>query len=204
MVAGSFPMQLPRHLRHVAAQNRRQIAVDHGGIAAADELDQRRHFVTGRHLRKTEVASQSGELPLVRLVAVGMHQHDGDRANAVGFGAFERASRRFKIEFALDGAIGTNALVDLHHAFVQHVRFDDMLGEDLRPCLVADAQRVAETFGDQKQRPLALALEQRVGRHRGAHLNGADALTRNRSARRQSKQVPDAVHGRIAVSFRIL
>ena len=196
-------MQVSRDLRHVAAQNRRQITVDNGGIAAADELDQRRHFVARRHLRKTEIASDGGEPLLVRVVAIGMHQHDGDRANAFGFGAFKRAPGCFNIELALDGAIGTHALVDLHHALIQHVRFDDVLGEDFRPRLVADAQRVAKSLGDQKQRPLALALEQRVGRYRRAHLDGTDALTRNRGGRRQSKQVPDAVHGRIAVGFRI-
>ncbi len=113
-----------------------------------------------------------------------MHQHDSDGADAVGFGTFEFAAYGVEIDLALDGAVGAHALVDLDDALVEHVRFDDVLREDFRPRLVTDAQRVAEALGDQKQRALALALEERVGCDRGAHLDGADVLTRNRRAER--------------------
>ena len=197
-------MQLRRHPRHVTAQDRREITVDYRGIAAADELDQRRDFVAGGDLREAEFARQRGQPPLVGVVAIGVHQNNGDRADAVGFGAFELAPRRCNIEFALDSAVGAHALVELDHALVQHVRLDDVLGEDFRPRLVTDAQRVAKTFGDQQQRALTLALEQRIGRDRGAHLDRADPLARDRSVGWQAEQVPDAVHRRVAVSFRIL
>ena len=80
-----------------------------------------------------------------------------------------------EIGLALDRAVGAHALVDLGDALVEHVRLDDVAGKNLRPRLVADLERVAETLGDQQQRALALALEQRIGGDRGAHLHGADA-----------------------------
>src|SRR5205814_6164932 len=49
-----------RNLRHVSAQNRRQIRIDHRGIAAPDQLDQRRDFVTDRHLREAHLARERG------------------------------------------------------------------------------------------------------------------------------------------------
>ena len=40
------------HLRHIAAQDRRQIGVHDRRIAAADQLDQWRDLVADRHLRE--------------------------------------------------------------------------------------------------------------------------------------------------------
>ena len=88
--------------------------------------------------------------------------------------ALELGAHRRKIERALDRAVGAHALVDLDHLLEQHLRLDDVLGENLRPRLVADAQRVAETLGGEQQRAVALALQQRIGGDRGAHLHRAD------------------------------
>ena len=96
-------------------------------------------------------------------------------------------AHRGEIGLLLDRAVGAHALVDLDHALEQHFGLDDLLGEDLRPRLVADAQRVAETFRGHQQRALALALEQRVGGDRGAHLHGADAAGRDRLALRSGR-----------------
>ena len=57
---------------------------------------------------------------------------------------FELGAHRGEIGRALDRAVGAHALVDLDDALVEQLRHDDVLGEDLRPGLVADAQRVAE------------------------------------------------------------
>ena len=78
-----------------------------------------------------------------------------------------------------------------------------MAGEDLRPRLVADAQRVAKAFGDEKQRPLALALEQRIGGDRGAHFDGGDLLARDRRSGLEPEQMADAMHRRISIGFGI-
>ena len=196
-------VQFFRHLRHVAAQDRRQIAVDHGGVAAPDELDQRRDFVAGGNLLEAHFACQRGEALFVAAVAIGMHQHHGDRADTVILGAGELGAHRLEVRFAFDRAVGAHPLIDLDHPLVEHVRLDDMLRENLRPRLVADPQRVAKTLGDQKERALALALKERIGRNRGAHLHGADARRGNGLAGRHPKQVADAGNRGIAIGFGI-
>ena len=60
-------------------------------------------------------------------------------------------------------------------ALVKLLGQDDLLGEDIGPRLVGDAQRVAKTLGDEQQHAVALALEQRVGGDGRAHLDVADA-----------------------------
>src|SRR3546814_1822502 len=47
-------VQLPAHLVDVAAQDRREIGVDHGGVAAAHQLHQRADLVAGRDLGSEE------------------------------------------------------------------------------------------------------------------------------------------------------
>jgi hypothetical protein len=62
-----------------------------------------------------------------------------DGIDAVGLGAFELAAHAVEIDVALHRAVGAHALVDFDDALVQHVRLDDLLGENFRPRLVADA-----------------------------------------------------------------
>ena len=50
--------------------------------------------------------------------------------------------------------------------------------EDSRPVLIPDSKQVAESFGDQQQSPVALALQKRVRRDRRAHLDGFDRVLR--------------------------
>ena len=135
---GASRRSLPRHLRHVAAQDRRQIGVDHRRVAAADELDQRRYLVADRNLRKAHLARERGDALLMRGIAIGVHEHDRDGRDAVAPARLERGAHAGEIGRALHGAVGAHALVDLDHALVQHLRLDDVPGEDLRPRLVAD------------------------------------------------------------------
>jgi hypothetical protein len=51
---------------------------------------------------------------------------------------------------------------------------------------------------------LALALEQRVGGHRGAHLHALDLLGRDGLARRQAQQPADALDRGVAVLLGVL
>ena len=132
-----------------------------------------------------------------------MHEHDRHRIDAVGLGRFEIGAHRGKIGRALHRAVGAHALVDFGDALVQHVGLDDLARENLRPRLVADLERVAEALGDQQQRAVALALEQRVGGDRGAHLHRADAAGRDRLAGAQAQQVADALHGGVGIGFRV-
>jgi hypothetical protein len=96
------------------------------------------------------------------------------------------------------------ALVDLGDALVEHVGLDDLARENLRPRLVADLERVAETACDQQQHPVALALEQRVGGNRGAHLDRADLARRDRLVGGEPEQVADALHRGVGIGLRVL
>ena len=144
-----FHIEVAIDLRHVAPQDRRQIGVHHRGIAAADQLDQRRDLVADRDLAKAKLARQRRHLLLVLRKAVGVHEHDRHRIDAVGLGRFEIGAHRGKIGRALHRAVGAHALVDFGDALVEHVGLDDLARENLRPRLVADLERVAEALGDQ-------------------------------------------------------
>ena len=156
-----------------------------------------------RHLGKAHLARQRSHLAFVLRVAVGVHEHDRHRLDAVAHGRFEIAPHGGEIGRALDGAVGTHALVHLGDALVEQFRLDDLARKNLRARLVADLERVAKAARDQQQRSLALALEQRVGRNRGAHLDGADAAGRDRLAGLQSEQVADALHRGVGIGFGI-
>jgi hypothetical protein len=119
-------------------------------------------------------------MALVDRVLPGVHQHHGDRIDAIGAGPGEFRLEGFKVRPADRLAVGHDAFVDLDDAFVELFGKDDLLGENIRPCLVGDAKRVAEAPGDDQQRAVALALKQRIGGDRGAHLDVPDAFRRDR------------------------
>src|SRR5262249_30895075 len=50
----------------------------------------------------------------------------------------------------------------------------------------------------------ALALEQSIGRHRRAHLDGANLAGRDGLTRPEAEELADAVHGGIAIGLRVL
>ena len=193
-----------RNLPDISPQDRRQIRIHHRRVAAADQLDQRRDLVADRHLRE-DFARQRRDLLFMFGKAIGMHEHDRDRVDAVGVGTPQLWFDGGKIGRILDAAVGAHPLVDLDHALEQHVGLDDFLGEDFRPRLIADAERVAETFGRDQERALALALEQGIGRDRRAHFHRTDAAGRDwRRPEPGFRQVTDALHSGVAIGLRIL
>ncbi len=154
-----------------------------------------------RDLRKTHLAREPRHAFLVLRKAVGVHEHDRHGVDALRAGRFEIGHHGAKIGFALDRAVGAHALVHFGDAFVQHVGFDDMARENLRPCLIADLERVAETLGDEQQSAVAFALEQRIGGDRSAHLHRADAGCRDRLAGLQAEQIADALYGGVGIGL---
>ena len=88
-------------------------------------------------------------------------------------------------------------------ALEQHVRLDDLLGEDVRAGLIADLQCVAEAARCDKKGAVALALQQGVGGNRCAHLHRADGARRDRLARLDAHQAADALDGCVFVGFGI-
>ena len=86
--------------------------------------------------------------------------------------------RRRLVEGRQDGAVLGHPLVDFDDRAVEGLGFDDLSGEDVGAGLPADGQGVAQPARDGQGRRLALALEQRVGGHRGAHPHLSDQTGR--------------------------
>ena len=133
-----------------------------------------------------------------------VHEDDRHGVDAGRPRLFERRPDRVDVGNRLDDAVRADALLHLHDALVELFRQDDFLGEDVWPCLVGDAQRVAEALGDQEQHAVALALQKRVGGHGRAHLDVADLRRGNRLAGGNAKQVADALYRSVAVGLGVL
>jgi hypothetical protein len=116
-------------------------------------------------------------LGLVFRVGVGVHQRDGQRLETLGLNRIERCidggviGNRF-----FNGAVSEHPLVDLNHQIVKLLWQDDVFGEDVGTRLVAKAQRITKPFGDDQCGWLPFALQQSVGRHRGAHFHRGNLL----------------------------
>ena len=71
---------LRRHLIHIATQDGRQIGIDHGGVAAADELHQRAGLMGAGDLRKAQLLRDAGGGLLMRVVAPAVHEDNRNAA----------------------------------------------------------------------------------------------------------------------------
>ncbi len=191
-------------LPDVPPQDRRQIGVDHRRVASRHELHQRRDLVRHRHLREADPAGDGRDRLLVLREAVAVHQHDRDRADARIVRGAQPALDRRLVERADDLAARADPLVRLDRALVEEARQLDPADEELRPVLVGDAQRVGEPLRDDQRGPLALALEQRVGRDRRPHLDRVDRVGGDRRSRGQAKQLADALDRGVAVALRVV
>ena len=76
-LAGHVAVEGRRHPVDVAPQDRRQIGVDDGGVAAADHLHQRADPVADRDLREARRPRELRRPRLVLPVAVAVHEDDG-------------------------------------------------------------------------------------------------------------------------------
>ena len=194
--------ELLRHPVDVAAEQRREVRVRHRGVAAADELHQRARPVAGGDLGKADGAGQLGQRELVLRVTVAVHEHDGDRPDPVRVRLAQRRFGSGRVERDQHFAVRRHPAVHLRHALVEHLRKHDPQIEQVRPGLVADAERVAEAPVDHQQRAVALALEKRVGGDGGAHLDGVDAG--DGIAGGDAQKVADALDGGVAVVLRVV
>ena len=152
----------------VALEHRREIGVDHRGIAARDQPDERGDFVAGADLREARLACEFGQPRFMVAIFPAMHQHDGDSVEALAAQLGESGASGAFVELLQHLAIGADALRDLDHFRGQLFGQHDMACEDLGPRLVADPQRIAKALGDRQRKPFTLAFEQRIGRHGGA------------------------------------
>ena len=180
--------QLGGHVVDVAAQDRREVGVDHGGVAARHQPHQRADLMRAAHLREAELAGRLADRALVRGVAVAVGQDDRGAAEAVAVGGAQRLGDGVEVQGAYDAAVRVHPLGHLDHPVVQRLRQHDPAVEEPRPVLVRDAQRVPETGRDDEHRGLALALQQGVGGDGGAHLDDGDPVGRNRFVRSEAQQ----------------
>ncbi len=196
--------QFARHLIHIAPQDRRKVGIHHGGVAPAHQLHQRADLVAHRDLAEADGAGQRRRPALVLGKAVAVHEHDGDRAEALVEGILQVAAQGVFVRNRQHFAASRHAFVDFDHPAVEQLRQHDLAGEEMRAVLVADAQRVPEALGDHQERALALAFEQRVGGDGGAHLDGLDGLGGDPLLAIQAEQRADALQRRVAVALRVL
>ena len=191
--------QLGGHPLDITAQQRREVGVHDRGVAAADELHQRAGAVAGRYLGEADLARQRRRRLLVRGEAVAVHEDDRHRADAVVASRLHRRPCRRRIQCAEHGAVRHDPLVHLDDPLVEHRGQLDAPREEVGPGLVADAQRVAKTPGGDQQRAVALAFQQRVGRHRRPHLDHVDPGAGDRRADGDAHELADALDRRVAV-----
>ena len=85
--------KLGRHLIDVAAQDRRQVGIDHRGVAARDQPQQRADRMAGGNLGEAGLAREFGQAAFMLGIFPGVHQHDRAGGDALGAGAGERVPR---------------------------------------------------------------------------------------------------------------
>ncbi len=193
--------QFVRHLPDVAAQTGVEVGVDHGGVPARHQLHQRARLAGQRHLVEAEPLGEPPDLALVGGVQTAVQADHGDGADAVAQAVAQVLGEPVEVGRAQHLAVGGDPLVHLDHPGVQRLGQRDLAGEDLRPVLVADPQRVRETAGDAQDGRLAGALQQGVGGHRRAHPDRFDVRFEIRAGRQQG---PDPRQRGIAVAGRVV
>ena len=196
--------QLRGDLVDITAQDRRQIGVDHGGIAARHQFHQRTDLVRGRDLGKAGGARFIGGALFILGKTIAVHEHDRHRTVALGVGRIQFTPRRSGVQRGEHFAARTGALVDFHHLRIKQFGQHDIAVKQARPVLVGDAQRIAETAGDEQQGFFTLAFKQGIGRDRGAHLYRFDKLAGYRGTGLDPEQMAYARHRGVAVLIRVL
>ena len=122
-------------------------------------------------LGEAQLARQLGRLHLVRGVTVAMHEHDGHTAQTAPMGSLQLCPQLRGIQNLQHLAMRADALLRFDHLAVEQLRQHNVPVKQTRSVLVGDAQGVAKALGGDQQGRLALALEQRIGGHGGAHLH---------------------------------
>ena len=100
--------------------------------------------------------------------------------------------------------MGAHPLLRLHDSAVQQFRQLDVAVKNAGAILISNSQRVPKAACGHQQRGLALALQQGVGGHSGAHLDAGHLLGGHGLTRLQAQQMPDTCHGRVSVLLRVL
>ena len=192
-----------RHLIDVAPQNGRQVGIYHGGVTAADKLHQGAGFKRRANLGKAYFCRNAPGGPLVLNVPVAVHENDGGTAQPCVVLALQVNAQTWFVQSLHDFAKGTNPLLRLHHGAVQQLGQHNMPLKNFGPILVGNAQGIPKSLGRDQQGRLALALQQRVGGHRGPHLHAFNQNGGNGLMGFKTQQMPDTRHSGIFVLLRV-
>ncbi len=132
-----------------------------------------------------------------------MHQDNGDGPNAVIERRLKARTKPVEIEWNQYLVLCIDPFGDLLDTLIQHLRQGDLAVEQPRPRLIGDAELVAKPFGNDKERAVALALEQGVGGDGGAHLDDGHRTLGDDVARFQAQDVANALQGGVFVLIRV-
>ena len=191
------------HARHIAAQDRRQIGVDHRCVAPRHQLGQTADAVTGRNLGKAFLCRKGRHPRLVVGVHMGMQESNCHGPKPAGIGPAQGRAGSRLVQRGNLGPLGVKPPRHLVHSLVQQIGAADVQIEQGGARLRSDPQKIAEPFGDQQQNPFALALQQGIGGNGGAHLDGGYRPRRQLIARTQPQTVANALHGGIRIAIRV-
>jgi hypothetical protein len=158
-ILGCIAIEGRRDPIDIAAQDRREVGIDHGGVATADHLHQRADDMADRDLGEAHVTGDLTRAGLVGGMAIAMDEDHGGGADAGVIGGLEIGAELRFVQRGLDGAVGADTLVGLDDARIQHLGHDDLAHEQLGAVLVGDAQLVGQATGDDQHGVVALALQ---------------------------------------------
>ena len=112
----------------------------------------------------------------VRGKAIAMHENDGASADAGIEGRLQTGAGAVQIQRRAFFAVRRVPPRDLQDPLVQHFGQLDIQLEQMRAGLITDSQGVMKAVIDDQQGTVALAFQQSVGAHRGAHLDRGNAF----------------------------
>jgi hypothetical protein len=182
----------------IALQHRPDVGVDHRGADPLVLFDLRQHRGRQRHIgRRHGRAQRLGGLPFVPVVTPGVQVADGDGINLGARKLGDRRRKRSLVERHRDAPVGADALAYAQAPVARHQRLWRRLAEIVAVVLeaLAHLEDVAVAFGGQQPDARALALEQRIGRHRRAVDDALGVLEQRAEADPERLRQPlQAVH----------
>ena len=119
-------------------------------------------------------------------------------------GRFERIASTVEVDSDQHITIGRQALIDLDDAFIEQFGQYDVASEEMRSVLITNPESVAESLGDYQHSPVALAFQQRVSRHRSAHLDRVYLFFRDPRIIGKAEELANSLYRRVLVALRVL